>query len=191
MQSLRALSRGSELRRPRKPQPRTAPRFRPTLEGLEDRTVPSTAPALAIPALGPALVAPAPHQISSILPISITNVAVQNGQLVAQGLLGSTPFSAPITLTTSNPTGDTPILHLRIDAIHLDLLGLKVDTSNICLDITAHSASGNLLGNLLSDVAHLLDSGTPLSSVLSGLSTTQLNTLTTGLTNLLNGVFSQ
>jgi len=191
MQSLRALIRVSEVRRPRKPQPRTAPRFRPTLEGLEDRTVPSAAAALAAPALGPALVAPAPHQISSILPISITNIVVQNGQLVAQGLVGSTAFSAPITLTTSNPTGDTPILHLRIDAIHLDLLGLKVDTSNICLDITAHSGSGNLLGNLLSDVAHLLDGGTPLSSVLGGLSTTQLNTLTTGLTNLLNGVFSQ
>jgi len=190
MQSLRALIRVSEVWQPRKPQPRTAPRFRPTLEGLEDRTVPSAAAGLAVPALGPALVAPAPHQISSILPISITNIVVQNGQLVAQGLVGSTAFSAPITLTTSNPTGDTPILHLRIDAIHLDLLGLRVDTSNICLDITAHSGSGNLLGNLLSDVAHLLDSGTPLSSVLGGLSTTQLNTLTSGLTSVLNGALS-
>jgi hypothetical protein len=192
MQSLRALIRVPGTRRPRPPQPRTAPRFRPTLEGLEDRTVPSAAPALAIPALGPALVAPAPHQISSILPINITNIAVQNGQLVAQGLLGSTPFIAPITLTTTPaPSGTTPILHLRIDAIHLDLLGLKVDTSNICLDITAHSGPGNLLGNLLTDVAHLLDGGTPLSTILSGLSTDQLSTFTTGLTNVLNGVFSQ
>src|SRR5262249_11543394 len=122
MQSLRALFGVPATRRFGKPQPRTAPRFRPTLEGLEDRTVPSATAALAVPTLGPALAAPAPHQISSVFPISITNIAVQNGQLVAQGLLGSTPFSAPITLSAT-PSGDTPILHLRIDAIHLDLLG--------------------------------------------------------------------
>ena len=101
-------------------------------------------------------------------------------------------FTAPLTLSTSpNPSGDCPILHLQINAIHLDLLGLKVDTSNICLDITAHSGSGDLLGNLLCDVSHLLDSGTPLGDILGGLSTDQLSTLTGGVTNLLNGVLGQ
>jgi len=190
LQSLCAIFAVSGPRRQRNP--RTVPRFRPTLEGLEDRTVPSATAALAVPQLAPALAAPPPHQISTILPIRITDIVVQNGQLVAQGVVGSTAFTAPITLTTSpNPGGDTPILHLRIDAIHLDLLGLKVDTSNICLDITAHSGTGNLLGNLLSDVAHLLDSGTPLSNVLGGLSSTQISTLSSGLTGVLNGAFSQ
>ena len=191
MQSLCALFTVSSPRR-RKPQPRIAPHFRPTLEGLEDRTVPSAAAGLAVPALAPAQVAPAVHQVSNIININITNVVVENGQLVAQGLVGSTAFSAPLILSTSpNPGGDCPILHLRIDAIHLDLLGLKVDTSNICLDIDAHPGPGNLLGNLLCDISHLLDSGTPLSSILSGLSTTQLSDLSSGLTSLLNSTFSR
>jgi hypothetical protein len=127
-----------------------------------------------------------------MLPLSITGVQVQNGQLVAQGLLVSTPFTAPLTLTAdpADPAA-TPILDLQINAIHLDLLGLKVDTSNICLDITAVPGSGNLLGNLLSDVSNLLNGGTPLGTVLSGLSPTQLTTLTSGLTSLLNGALGQ
>jgi len=132
--------------------------------------------------------------------MTITGVTVQNGQLVAQGLIGVNPFTAPITLETSAaagptaaaaPLASTPILHLRIDAIHLNLLGLKVDTSNICLDITAQSGPGNLLGNLLSNVANLLNGGTSLGDILGGLTATQTSTLASGLTNLLNGVFSR
>jgi hypothetical protein len=171
---------------------RAAANFRPWLEGLEDRTVPSAAPMLAVPNLGPAQIAPAVHQITSIIPISITNVVVQNGQLVAQGLVGGTAFTAPLTLTTTpNPGGDCPILHLQINEIHLDLLGLTVDTSKICLSIDAEPGPGNLLGNLLCDVSHLLDGGTPLGTILGGLSTNQLGTLTSGVTGLLNNVFSQ
>jgi len=169
----------------------TGPRYRPALEDLEGRLVLSSPASLAPPALGAALAAPA-QQLTSIVPLNIQGVAVQNGQLVAQGLLGNTPFTAPLTLSTSpSADPDCPILHLRVDAIHLNLLGLKVDTSNICLDITAESGSGNLLGNLLCDVSHLLDTGTPLGTVLGGLSGTQLTTLTGGLTNLLNGVLGQ
>src|SRR5262249_30249068 len=85
--------------------------------------------------------------------------------------------------------GTTPILHLQLNEIHLDLLGLKVDTSKICLDITAQSGSGNLLGNLLTDIAHLLDGGAPLGGILGGLSTAQPGTLTSGLQDVPNGVF--
>src|SRR5205807_10388442 len=84
---------------------------------------------------------------------------------------------------------DCPILHLRINAIHLDLLGLNVDTSNICLDVTAHH--GALLGDLLCDVANLLNGGSPLGGILGGLTGTDLNTLLGGLTGLLNGAFGQ
>ena len=50
------------------------------------------------------------------------------------------------------------ILTLEIPGgVHLNLLGLNVDTSAICLDIHAERGSGNLLGNLLCGVAHLLD----------------------------------
>jgi len=140
--------------------------------------------------MGPALIAAAApqQQITSILPLNITGVAVQNGQLVANGLLGNTAFQAPLTLTSSTSSTGTPILHLQINPIHLNLLGLTVDTSKICLDITAQPGPGNLLGNLLSNVAGLLNGGSPLGSILGGLTSTQLGTLTGGLTNLLNGV---
>jgi hypothetical protein len=50
------------------------------------------------------------------------------------------------------------ILTLQIpEGIHLNLLGLQVDTSGICLDIHAERGQGNLLGNLLCSLAHLLD----------------------------------
>lgn len=126
---------------------------------------------------------------SPVLPLSITGVSIQNGQLVSQGLLGANPFTAPLTLSTS-PSADpsTSILNLHLDPIHLNLLGLKVDTSPICLAITAQSGSGNLLGNLVSDVAHLLDQGTPLGTILSGLTSDQQSLLTGSLSSLLSNV---
>jgi len=168
------------------------PCYRPVLEGLEDRMVLSAAPALPLPALAPALAAPA-TQLASVIPLRITNVLVQDGQLIAQGLLGSTTFTAPITLSVDPASpADNPILHLRIDAIHLNLLGLTVDTSNICLDVDAQSGSGNILGNLLSNVSHALAGGTGLGTILGGLTTTgELSTLTNGVTDLLNGVLGR
>jgi len=169
---------------------------RPTLEALEERTVPSATNAAA-PALGPALMSGFLNQShASVLPLSITGVTVQNGQLVAQGLLGSTAFSAPLTLSgtssspasAADPAPATQVLNLHIDAIHLNLLGLNVDTSPICVDIQAQPGPGNLLGNLVSDVAGLLNGGTSLSTILSGLTGDQLTTLTGGLTSVLNGL---
>ncbi|MFL5244763.1 MAG: hypothetical protein ACJ8FY_21895 [Gemmataceae bacterium] len=166
---------------------RTLTRFRPMVESLEGREVPSANQLT--PAFAPALAAPLAHQALSLLPIQINNVIVSNGSLLANASLGSTNFQIPLTLTASQ-TGSTPILDLDLAPIHLDLLGLKVDTSAICLDITAQSGPGNLLGNLLTDVANLLNQGIPLNQVLAGLSSTQLNTLNTGLTSLLNGALS-
>jgi hypothetical protein len=157
--------------------------FRPSLDGLEERVVPSASPELA-----PALVGHAAHHAAASLPISITGVSVQNGQLVASGLVGNSPFTAPLLLSSSPNAADAdcPILHLRIDAIHLDLLGLKVDTSNICLDITAHHGEG-LLGDLLCGLSNALNTPGGLGGFLGGLSGTNLSTLTNGLTDLLNG----
>jgi hypothetical protein len=49
------------------------------------------------------------------------------------------------------------ILHLKLGPIHLNLLGLHIDTNTIIINITAHRGPGNLLGNLLCAIAHLLD----------------------------------
>ena len=172
----------------------TAPRFsfQPLLEDLEERDVPA-APA----ALGnlEVLAAPRVHQhlqAFNILPIQINNVVVQEGGLVAIGQLGQTIFDIPLVLSTS-PSADPacPILNLELGPIHLDLLGLVVDTSEICLAITAEPGPGNLLGNLLCGIAGLLDGGLPLGDILGGLSTDDLNTVTSGLTSMLGSVFSQ
>ena len=167
--------------------------FRPSLEGLEARDVPALV-SLPAPALGPALVstAGAVQQASSLLPITINSVnitGVTNNalQLVANATTANGhTFQIPLTLTNTTPNATTPILDLHVGAIHLDVLGLKVDTSDICLKITAQSGPGNLLGNLLTDVSHLLDQGLNLNQILGGL-TGQLNSLSTGLSGLLNG----
>lgn len=173
---------------PRTRRPLTAKsplRFRPQLDGFEDRVVPA-APVDLSPAL-----AAAPTLASQVIPITIDAVKVVDGALTAVGHIGNTAFSVPLDLSNaSGSTAATPILSLHLDAIHLSLLGLNVDTSNICLNITAQSGSGNLLGNLLSDVSHLLDNGSTLSDILGGLTSSQLTTLTNGLTGLLNGALS-
>jgi len=159
------------------------------VEGFEDRVVPA-APAT----LSPALAAPAAAAPASVLPISITNVINNNGVLTASGLLGNTAFQGiPVSLGLSpNSTATTPILDLHLGPINLDVLGLHVDTSEICLAIDATSGgSGNLLGNLLTGVANLLNPpGSPLGSnlgtILGGLGN-NLNTLLGGLAGLLNG----
>jgi hypothetical protein len=127
----------------------------------------------------------------TVIPLRFTDVIVRNGQLVALGTLGSTPFEAPITFQTQ-PDGDAcPILHLMLGPIDLNLLGLVVQTSEICLAIDAVPGPGNLLGNLLCGVAGLLDGGTPLGNILGGLTQPQLDTLTQGITGLLNGAMQE
>lgn len=133
------------------------------------------------------------QQTFNVLPITITSVSVVNGGLVANGLLGTTPFQAPITLTPQanpNAAATCPILNLSLGPINLSLLGLNVDTSQICLDITAQQGGG-LLGDLLCGVANLLNGGLDLGTILGQLSPAQLTTLTNGLTQLLNQVFSR
>jgi hypothetical protein len=131
--------------------------------------------------------APKTPQEFNVVPITITGVVVQDGQLIANGLIGTTPFQVPLTLTAEPlQAGATcPVLHLSLGPIHLALLGLNVDTSAICLNITAIEGGG-LLGNLLCQLGTGLNAGASLSSLLTALSADQLATLTNGLTTLLN-----
>jgi hypothetical protein len=100
---------------------------------------------------------------------NITSFAVQNGQLVANGTLTGTLFDSagnaigtvtntPIGLPVSTAgTGSCQILDLRLGPLDLNLLGLVVHLDTVHLNITAQQGPGNLLGNLLCAVAHLLD----------------------------------
>jgi hypothetical protein len=127
----------------------------------------------------------------SVLPTTITSVTVQDGQLFVNGLVGSNPFQAPLFITAQQGGGACPILDLQIGAIDLNLLGLRVQTSQICLKITAFEGGG-LLGDLLCAVANLLADGMPLSEVLARLqSSGDLQRFLSGLTSLIDEVFDQ
>jgi hypothetical protein len=101
---------------------------------------------------------------------NITSFALQNGQLVANGTLTGTLLNSagalignvtnvPITLPVNLPTagGACQILNLTLGPLDLNLLGLVVHLDTVHLNITAVPGPGNLLGNLLCAVAHLLD----------------------------------
>jgi len=126
---------------------------------------------LAAPVAAPALVStPLASQVHVSVPLTITRINLTGitrdattGALTAVGMLRGNllghAFATPVTATITpgaTPTA-VPILHLQLNPIHLNLLGLKVDTSPICLDITAHPGPGNLLGNLLGGLTGLLN----------------------------------
>jgi len=100
--------------------------------------------------------------------LNLTQFAIQNGQLVALGTLTGTltnaagatigSVSQAVTLPVTAAAGTCSILHLELGPLDLNLLGLLVHLDKVVLDISAQSAPGNLLGNLLCSVAHLLDS---------------------------------
>jgi hypothetical protein len=115
-----------------------------------------------------------------------------NGHLRARGLVsgvihqanGKTKsFSVVRTLKVASMNGTTPgaarsavgakatcrVLHLVLAPLNLDLLGLQVHLDRVLLNIVAQSGAGQLLGNLVCAVAHLLDSGGTLSQLLNRL----------------------
>jgi hypothetical protein len=122
---------------------------------------------------------------------NIANFAVNDaGQLVANGTFTGTLTDAAGTVTnlvnttvssvvTNQATGGgCQILDLVLGPLHLDLLGLVVDLNQVHLNITAQPGPGNLLGNLLCSVTHLLD-----NTGGSG-----LNAAIQNLLNILNGL---
>ena len=97
---------------------------------------------------------------------AVVNVVNSAGQIVST-------VTTPVTGLIPGAGGVCEILDLTIGPIHLDVLGLVVDTNAIHLNITAVPGAGNLVGNLLCAVAGLLDNtNSPLA----------------GITNLLNNI---
>jgi hypothetical protein len=126
-------------------------------------------------------------------PLGVANVIqrvdIVGGQLVATTTQGQV---VPLVLQLSpNQEGRTqcPILNLRLGPIDLNLLGLQVDTSAICLRLTAQRGGG-LLGDLLCAIARLLERGVPLTQILGDLSAEQVSQLTAGLRDLLNSALN-
>ena len=108
-----------------------------------------------------------------------------NGVLTATGNLSGTLTNAAgqtigtvsnlLVSLTATAAGTCQILSLTLGPLDLNLLGLMVHLNQVVLNITAQSGPGNLLGNLLCAVAHLLDS----------------NGSVTALANLLNNILGQ
>lgn len=108
---------------------------------------------------------------------SLTNIVFSNvnGVLTATGTLSGTLYTATgqtigtvsnqLVSLTATTSGTCQILHLTLGALNLNLLGLMVHLDPVLLDITAQSGPGNLLGNLLCAVAHLLDNNGPVSGL--------------------------
>src|ERR671933_2078385 len=97
---------------------------------------------------------------------TITSFSVNSaGQLVANGTFTGTAVVGGVAQTVTDmaasapvtATGTCQILDLTLGPLHLDLLGLVVDLNQVHLVITAKPGPGNLVGNLLCGVAHLLD----------------------------------
>lgn len=77
-------------------------------------------------------------------------------------LAASGAAAATAANTVSLQQAACEILHLELGPLDLNLLGLVVHLDRIVLDISAQPGAGNLLGNLLCEVAGLLD---PLGSL--------------------------
>src|SRR5438105_4704391 len=156
--------------------------------------------------------APKPATIN-LIP-KIQSLKVVSGQLLASGVATATvngksyetKFTAPVNISlaadqSAAPAAGCPILDLMLAPINLNLLGLVVQTSPICLTITAYQGGG-LLGDLLCSVANLLNGGLTLNQILAGaslldpvtgavilpgLTGQQITDLLGGLANLFNG----
>ena len=91
--------------------------------------------------------------------LSFTRFTSKNGVV--------TPLPHAITrnlpVTNAGTKKVCQILNLTLGPLHLNLLGLVVNLNQVHLRITAVSGPGNLLGNLLCAVAHLLDGSAPVA----------------------------
>jgi hypothetical protein len=117
--------------------------------------------------------------------LRILQFAVQDGQLVASGIVTgtlvdenavSTAVIRTVILPVNTGGGTTAaaapaaliacdILHLELGPLDLDLLGLVVHLDKVVLDIDAVPGAGNLLGNLLCAVTNLLNGSGALTQI--------------------------
>ena len=108
----------------------------------------------------------------------VQRFVTQNGQLTAVGtftgqvtdaagniLATGTDDSVSAPVDLAQTAASCQILDLVLGPLDLDLLGLQVHLDTVHLNITAQSGPGNLLGNLLCAVTHLLDGPASLNAI--------------------------
>lgn len=120
--------------------------------------------------------------------LTVTGFTVVDGVLSAVGELTATVTNAAgdviatITQAVTVPlqnTGTCKVLHLELGPLDLDVLGLVVHLDKVVLDVAAQAGPGNLLGNLLCTVTHLLDGNASLTAIQN-----LLNALTAAISRL-------
>ncbi|HTT18841.1 MAG TPA: hypothetical protein VMG82_07845 [Candidatus Sulfotelmatobacter sp.] len=113
--------------------------------------------------------------------VTITGFTTSGNQLIANGVLNGTLIkdgtpnsiaNEAVSFVVAGIDPNCQLLNLVLAPLDVNLLGLTIHLNQVVLNITAVPGAGNLLGNLLCDVANLLNSGGALSTLL-----TQLNTL--------------
>jgi len=118
---------------------------------------------------------------------TITGVVKNASGAVTRSVINA-PATIPVemgaasTSAAAQTSATCNVLHLVLGPLDLNLLGLHVHLNQVVLDITAVRGPGQLLGNLLCAIAHLLD-GTGLSGVLA-----QLLTAVTRVLSLMQGL---
>jgi len=135
------------------------------------------------------------------LPINLTGISLTNLTRDASGVVSfagtatgtilGKDFTTPLTgtITPAKNARSTPILNLHLEPIHLSLLGLNVNTSPICLNISAQKGGGllgNLLGNGLSGVLGTAGGTTTGGTTTGGTATGATSAAQTQLQTLLN-----
>ena len=148
--------------------------------GLATVMVVATPTATARPAASPAaltvpITGTIPGVSSFVGQFTLTGFQVVNGTLNAVGTLTGTltnlvtgatqSVNQTIQLPLASASATCHILHLELGPLDLNLLGLMVHLDKVVLDITATSGPGNLLGNLLCGIAHLLDGPASLNGL--------------------------
>jgi hypothetical protein len=107
--------------------------------------------------------------------VRVDGMILQGTVTTAQGAvqtITNEPFSTRASLVSGAATSagksfqvSCPILFLDLEPIHLNLLGLVINVSEITINVTAIQGGG-LLGNLLCSLDDLLSAGSPLAHVL-------------------------
>lgn len=100
--------------------------------------------------------------------LTSAQVSQVNGALqqVFNGVLGSVTGSSTAAPPTSpGQSGTCQLVNLHLEPLTLDVLGLVVQTSPICLNIYAQQ-NGGLLGSLLCSIDNLLSNGLPVPGIL-------------------------
>ncbi|MBY0229061.1 MAG: hypothetical protein K2W96_07270 [Gemmataceae bacterium] len=108
--------------------------------------------------------------VSALVNFDTVEAALNNALGTVVDLVNSADLALPPELVgggvfdTATPS-TTPVLEVFVAPVRLDLLGLVVTTSPIRLSITATAGEGLILGNVVTELAHLFDNPPPTLTV--------------------------